>query len=77
MTARPMDCRAVSLDSELADYELRVGDMVQAPEGGWGRVVLVFGPRVVIARPPRWHDHLWLWLVRIIDRCRLGPRGSR
>ena len=38
-----------------------MGDLVSAPEGGYGRVVLVTSPRVVIVRVPYWHDYLWMW----------------
>lgn len=68
------DCRAVQLEAGACDYFLRVGDLVQAPESGWGRVILIFSPRVVIARPPRWSDHLWMPIARCLDRLRYGPQ---
>jgi hypothetical protein len=65
----------VTLGDDIADYGLRVGDRALTPAGIYTRVVLVIGARKIVTRdPPFWHDHLWIWASRLIDRRRFGPQ---
>ena len=74
---RPLRYDIVTLHEEFADFGLRTGDRVRGPHGRWCRVVLVIGPRQLVAREPLfWHDHLWLWAAWLIDRWRMGPQND-
>lgn len=74
---RPDRFWTATLDEDLPDYALRPGDSTLSPEGQRIRVVLVIGPRQVIARPPRWEDHLWMIFARWRDAQMFGPQQRR
>lgn len=76
MPCAPLQYQIVTLPPDCADFYFRTGDCVPGPDGTMYRVVLLIGPRTLIARTPLWHDHLWLWIAWMIDYHRLGARPS-
>ena len=73
---RPDRFWTTTLSPKFPDFALRVGDSTLSPEGQRIRVVLIIGPRQVIARPPRWTDHLWMIFARWRDERLYGAQSN-
>ena len=65
------------LSPEFPDFALRVGVWRLSADGQRIRVVLIIGPRQVIARPLRWIDHAWMPFARLRDARMFGMQQRR